>query len=222
MQMQGRLESARPDHWDRFWTQPELGIQWKHRAAARLVELEPVLDIGSGSGIFLELLAKRGLRKLFACDRSIVSAGLAARRGFSAVCCDAEATLPFPSAAFGTVTMVDLLEHSFEPARILREARRVARDVVVVVPNFNSIWARFQVLLGRVPENNSPRKRHVYWFNYDALRELLSSVGLRVVSQDFHQFKNDHLILSRPLSALARLRPQLFSLAFAIKARANG
>ena len=51
-------------YWDRFWREPNVGLQWKHWAARDLVETEPVLDIGCGSGLLLELLRKKGLDSL--------------------------------------------------------------------------------------------------------------------------------------------------------------
>src|ERR1043166_2084581 len=64
--------------------------------------------------------------------------------------------LPFQDRSFDSVVALDVLEHLYDPAQVLREAFRVSRKrVIVSVPNFNSLPARLQVLLGRVPENNT-------------------------------------------------------------------
>ena len=156
-------------YWNRFWEGPEIGLQWKHNVAAELVASEPVVDIGCGSGLLLELLRQRGFRSLLGCDISSSSSKLLKEKELDTLLCDANRPLPFVSDSFATATLVDVLEHSFDPERVLAEAARVAREVVVVVPNFNSVVARVQVAMGRVPENNTPRKRHVYWFNYETL-----------------------------------------------------
>ena len=57
-------------YWNRFWEGPEIGLQWKHKVAAELVASEPVVDIGCGSGLLLELLRQRGFRSLLGCDIS--------------------------------------------------------------------------------------------------------------------------------------------------------
>jgi SAM-dependent methyltransferase len=140
-------------------------------------------------------------------------------KGLRALRCDVERPLPFASGSFATATLVDVLEHTFQPARLLTEAARVAREVVIVVPNFNSIVARLQVLAGRVPENNTPRKQHVYWFNHRQFREVVSAAGLEIAAERFHSFKYDHRLFAAPFRLLGRARPTVFSLAFAARLR---
>ncbi len=114
------MKSREIDYWDALWWQgPDLGIQWKHRAAAALVEHQPVLDIGCGTGHFLDALRQRGLEKLVGCDLALSSAKSLSARGLPALCCDAERPLPFPDGQFATVALIDVLEHTFEPERIL-------------------------------------------------------------------------------------------------------
>jgi methionine biosynthesis protein MetW len=211
----------KPDtaYWNRFWEGPDVGLQWKHLAAAELVEEDPVLDIGCGSGLLLELLRDKSLRSLTGCDIAASSTAILASKGLRALRCDVERPLPFRSGSFATATLVDVLEHTFYPETLLAEAARVAREVVVVVPNFNSIVARLQVMAGRVPENNTPRKQHVTWFNYAKLREVVSSAGLEVVSERFHTFKYDHRFAAAPFRVLGRARPTVFSLAFGVRLR---
>ena len=206
-------------YWDRFWEGPEIGLQWKHKVAAELVASEPVVDIGCGSGLLLELLRQRGFRSLLGCDISSSSSKLLKEKELDTLLCDASRPLPFVSDSFATATLVDVLEHSFDPERVLAEAARVAREVVVVVPNFNSVVARVQVAMGRVPENNTPRKRHVYWFNYETLARVVSTVGLEVGAERHHTFKYDHPWLAAYLRWLGRLHPPLLSLAFAVRLR---
>ncbi len=213
------MKSADIQYWDHFWAGDDLGPQWKHLAAADLADAEPVLDIGCGSGLFLEMLKGRGMRRLVGCDISATSARKTLGRGFAALRCDAATDLPFVDGSFATVSLIDVLEHTFEPSRVLREASRVGREVILVVPNFNSLVARIQVQLGRVPENNTPRKRHTYWFNYDVLMNLLASLDMEILTVRFHAFKYRHALLSRPFNLLTTIRPQLFALAFAVKAR---
>ena len=41
---------------NRFWEGPKIGLQWKHKVAAEFVASGPVVGIGCGSGLLLELL----------------------------------------------------------------------------------------------------------------------------------------------------------------------
>jgi len=213
------MKHAEAAYWDQFWDQPDVGLQWKQLAAAELIRTDPVLDIGCGSGLLLELLREKGFRSLTGCDIASKSTKILATKGLRALRCDVERPLPFASGSFATAALIDVLEHTFQPARLLNEAARVARDVVIVVPNFNSIVARLQVMAGRVPENNTPRKQHVYWFNYGKLREVVSSAGLEIEAERFHSFKYDHRLFAAPFRLLARARPTVFSLAFAARLR---
>lgn len=213
------MKHADTAYWDRFWRGPDVGLQWKHWAARDLVETGPVLDIGCGSGLMLELLRNKGLDGIVGCDISAKSTSLVAQRGLSALRCDVERPLPFASDSFATATLVDVLEHTFHPEELLGEAARVAREIVIVVPNFNSIVARLQVLSGRVPENNTPRKRHVYWFNHQNLKRLIASVGLELLSERFHTFKYESRLLAPPFEWLGRAFPAVAALAFAARLR---
>lgn len=210
------------DYWEGFWAGGDAGLQWKHRAASELVTADPVVDIGCGSGLLLELLRGRGFSSVLGCDIARTSARLLKEKGLSALLCDVSRPLPFASRSFATATLVDVLEHTFHPESVLAEAARVAREVVVVVPNFNSVVARIQVAAGRVPENNTPRKRHVYWFNYEAFERVVAGAGLEVAAMRHHPFKYDHPALAAPFRWLGGWWPNLFSLAFAARLRRPG
>jgi methionine biosynthesis protein MetW len=216
------IRNSKGEYWDRLWKGKDHGLLWKHIAAASLVEAEPVLDIGCGRGVMLDLLRSEGKGIAVGCDISWTSAQLLSDGGLTVVCGDAEGLLPFRDASFGTATLVDVLEHFFDPARILVEACRVAGEVVIVVPNFSSAAARYRVLFGQVPENNTSRKRHVFWFNYRTLEKLLASLKLPVLGRFYQPFKSGDRFLSGPFNVLARARPQLFSLSFAVKVEARG
>lgn len=213
------MKQADVEAWNRFWEEPDAGLQWKHGAAAELVENEPVLDVGCGSGLLLELLRDKGLRFLVGCDVASSSVRRVRDKGLDVIRCDAEKALPFRSGSFATATLVDVLEHTWKPADLLAEAARVAREVVVVVPNFNSLVARSQVVLGRVPENNTPRKRHAYWFNLDVLASTAAAAGLELATTRLHTFRHRDSLLGPPFRLLGRMRPQLFALAFAVRLR---
>jgi methionine biosynthesis protein MetW len=165
---------------DRRWSSYTQLPMWRHRAALELVQQEPVLDVGGGDGLFLTMLAERGLTKLAMADFSEVAVERARESGLDAHLVNLDDGLPFPDRAFGTVCALDVLEHLSDPARGLAELARVGREVVIVVPNFSYWRDRLRVTMGRVPFQFRPGRGHVYWFNRKVLRGLLADAGLRV------------------------------------------
>jgi SAM-dependent methyltransferase len=92
-----------------------------------------MLDVGTGTGIFAEAFAKRGL------EVSGIDANpdmLAAARGFVPggrfQIAPAEA-IPFQEASFDLIFLSHVLHEADDPLAALREARRVARQAVAVL-----------------------------------------------------------------------------------------
>jgi len=117
------------------------------------------------------------------------------------------------------VVLLDVLEHLYQPPNILQEARRVAKEVVVAVPNFNSLPARLQTLLGRVPENNLAKKGHIYWFNLDVLQKMLKETGWQIMETKNNTFFERYFLLKNIFRFLAEVFPNLIALSFVIKAK---
>lgn len=88
-----------------------------------------VLDVGCGPGLFTHHLRSRA-RRVVGCDRSAWM--LQQARGVETVMADA-ADLPFAAASFDVVFEANLLHHADNPAAVVAEMARVARDAVVVV-----------------------------------------------------------------------------------------
>jgi len=92
-----------------------------------------VLDIGTGTGRLLELLAGRAETALgvdASRDMLALARARLAERGLGAHCAVRQADmyrLPFADSAFDTVTMQMVLHYAEEPAQALAEAARVLR-----------------------------------------------------------------------------------------------
>ncbi len=96
-------------------------------------QLDSVLDVGVGSGLFAEAFSRRGL-KVAGVD--INPQMVLAAREFVPQGDFHEATaekLPFPYDSFDLVFMGLLLHESDEPLTVLQEARRVARKRVCIL-----------------------------------------------------------------------------------------
>lgn len=214
--------SRERDYWDFRWKE-QTAVEWKHCVPAQMVRTGPVLDVGCGPGTLLRQLKRRcgeaswTEAELLGCDFSPVSMERLKAEGLLGLRCDFTGPLPFQDNSFGTVTLIDVLEHCFDPALLLAEARRLAPEVVIVVPNFSSIVARTQAFVGRVPENNTPQKRHCYWFNQAALASTVRNAGLRIVNAEFHTMLARYPLVGASVHWMTRRRPSLFALAFGLR-----
>lgn len=193
---------------ERWRTTPQKK-EFRHLSTLELVREGTVLDVGCGDGLLLKLLREEGVT---ASGVDISSEAVAQCRaaGFVAQEHSLDNPLPYPDNAFDTVTLLDVLEHVYDPLFVLREARRVAKERVIVgVPNFSSLPARLQTLLGKVPENNHPNKGHLYWFNYPVLMTLAAQAGLGVGQLLMNSFS-----VFTKMKGLVRALPNLLALSF--------
>ena len=180
-----------------------------------------VLDIGCGDGFLLKKLLERDKNiKALGLDISPVAIEKAKENGIECVLSDITERLSFSDNSFESVFLLDVLEHMFQPELVLKEAVRVASDYVYIsVPNFVSLPARIQVLLGRVPENNTLRKGHIFWTTRKVIHLLIKNCGLEIEKEVFTTFWEDSPLLGSVMKMLVKIKPELFSLAFAIKAK---
>jgi SAM-dependent methyltransferase len=132
-----------------------------------------VLEIGCGEGKMLRTLAHHLPDvRLFGCDvREPQSA-----EGFTFACLESE-KLPYPSARFDAVLVMDVLEHVPDPRALLGEAARVLKPsgrFVGFIPvegeklSFYELWRR---ALG--PSIYAETKEHIQAFTHDELRRMI-------------------------------------------------
>lgn len=200
---------------DKRWRSRNQTLVWRHEAALQLVTNEPILDVGGGDGLFLSLLRERKqFSQLNSLDISPVAVEKARSKGIDARIGNVTEPFPFPDRAFGTVCALDVLEHIYDPLPTLKEMKRVAEQVVIVVPNFNFIKDRLQVLLGNVPFQCKPQRGgHVYWFNYQIFKNLIAEAGLEIDTIQLGGFRR-----FGPLgNGLAKLHPNLWAFSFAVR-----
>lgn len=151
----------------------------------------PVLDLGSGTGHFSDLLEReRGLHVVTAdvSDLHIV--------GRPPVLI-AESTLPFADEKFSAALLFFMLAYPKDPAAVLAEAARVTRGPIILVQSLYSgrlgyTWHRvrefvwtivaFHVskFIGYVPADATFAMHTRRFYTDHALRRDLSTAGLRI------------------------------------------
>ena len=97
------------------------------------ITIQNALDVGTGTGVFAEAFARRGLQ-VTGIDVNPEMMAIASRFVPAGTFVEAPAdALPFAAGAFDLVFLGVVLHEVADPARALQEARRVARVRVVVL-----------------------------------------------------------------------------------------
>ena len=136
------------------------------------------LEIGCGSGFFLEELLARGCRKVRGCEPSITARQMAAPHMKERITAGMFREGMFPEADFDLVCSFHTLDHLSEPGDALHVVHGLLRPggiAYFVTHDVDSLQAR---LLGE----RSPiiDVEHVYLFNTTTLRKLFEHAGFRV------------------------------------------
>jgi SAM-dependent methyltransferase len=179
-----------------------------------------LLDLGCGLGGYAKRLAERGF-EVIAYDVAPEYVERARALGVDARQYDGE-RLPLEDGSVDTVFLLEVIEHLEDPARLLREARRVARrNVLVTTPNCTQSFDPVPVEFSHMLDVD-----HRQFFTEGSLAELLDGVfGSSVVEQTNPVDRNlAGLVLPRPLrplyrwlDAAGRVRPRYF---FRLRGRA--
>jgi Methyltransferase domain len=90
-----------------------------------------------------------------------------------------------PERAYRVIVCADVLEHTVDPAGVLRQLRRAATEdalVIVSVPNVAHLAVRLMLLAGRFPKMDRGilDRTHLHFFTRTTAEDLLRSVGLQV------------------------------------------
>jgi SAM-dependent methyltransferase len=159
-------------------------LDWidQHCAPGRL------LDVGSGTGIFLHLASEKGWKPL-GIDICAESAEKAATEFDLRVDVGDFQVSAYEPASFDAVTMLDVLEHTVDPIGFLRRAFEVLRPggiLYVAVPNQRCL---ITVLLDRWIRAGGPMREfflahlyvipHVHYFCPITLRRSIENVGFQ-------------------------------------------
>lgn len=157
------LEAARQNWWEVYSGvvpfREESILDWlsEDRAQERLQRISSrlgqdlsglaMLEVGSGFGAFVRASQRRGI-SCYGIDPDPTACRASARwisagSGKSSVVRAVGESLPFSSETFDIVASFQVLEHTEDPAKVLRESIRVLREGGVlhfVVPNYKSFW----------------------------------------------------------------------------------
>jgi SAM-dependent methyltransferase len=172
------------------------------RFVARALETSgargPLVDVGSGGGLFVRLMRDRGV-SAFGFDFSPGAAAIACKRQGVPAVCGLLPQAPLRPGAFAAVTMFHVLEHLHDPGAYLRAARQLLAPegrLIVQVPNAGSWQFR---LLGR-RWNGVDVPRHLFDFRERDLVRLLDACGFQVVRRKHFSLRDNPAGLASSLA----------------------
>ncbi|MGB8887749.1 MAG: methyltransferase domain-containing protein [Candidatus Korobacteraceae bacterium] len=139
-----------------------------------------LLDLGCSSGAFLESL-KDEQWKLYGVEMSAESAKLAEERSGAHVFVGDVLEAPFRRESFDVITCFDVLEHLYEPRRVMAKVGEWLKPggiFYVLVPNIDSAEAH---VFGTY-WHGLELPRHLFHYSPASLRNLANKAGLSEVS----------------------------------------
>jgi SAM-dependent methyltransferase len=146
--------------------------QYKHAGA--------LLDLGCSSGAFLESLKGESWR-LYGIEMSAEVAKTAEARSGAHVFVGDVLEAPFRRESFDVITCFDVLEHVYEPRRVMAKVEEWLKPggiFYVLVPNIDSAEAR---VFGTY-WHGLELPRHLFHYSPASLRNLVKTAGLSEVS----------------------------------------
>jgi 2-polyprenyl-3-methyl-5-hydroxy-6-metoxy-1,4-benzoquinol methylase len=143
-----------------------------------------LLDIGCGTGEFLEAATRRGW-EVCGVELSVRAAQLAREKGLDVRCCTLSSA-PYASGSFDAITCLDVLEHVADPLQDLQRARELLAPgglFVIRVPNtvFHLWKTRACTALG-VNDVGLQMDYHLNHFTPKTLVRTLRRCGFRAIS----------------------------------------
>jgi SAM-dependent methyltransferase len=163
------------DHEERhWWYRGRLRIVRQEVERLGLPEGASILDAGCGSGRVLDELARFG--DVTGVDLNPSAVAAAWSRGHNVTRARVE-ELPFPDSTFDLVTCLDVIEHTPDDLRALRELVRVTRPggyLLLTAPAYQSLWSAHDV-----------RNEHYRRYRRRILRRVAAKAGWELV-RDTH------------------------------------
>jgi 2-polyprenyl-3-methyl-5-hydroxy-6-metoxy-1,4-benzoquinol methylase len=168
------IERARTDIYDRC-------IDWLKIMLSYKLPPGKVLEIGCGNGSFLALLESVGFEAIGTELSSWIVEFV--KDTFNATVLKGKIEdLAFENSSYDILVAFDVLEHLINPEKTLLEANRILKNdglFIIQSPCYSKPFIDYETLLNQADKFISMLipKEHVYLFNQDSIKLLLSKVG---------------------------------------------
>lgn len=182
---------------DRYYERAHPIVRWiearRLQALAGLAAARPgdrLLEVGCGAGHVLDRFPDM-VRTGVDLSSGMLDRARRRLRGDATLLRSRAEQLPFPDGTFDVVLCTEVLEHTLDPAQVLRELLRVSRPgarVVVSIPNEANI-DRAKRLVRRTPGlrrwlhslADTGNEWHLHQFDLGLLRTVAASADARIV-----------------------------------------
>lgn len=182
------------------------------------VKNKNILDIGCADGTFGDKLTKQGAT-VYGVDVSPLAVSAARKKIQNAFVVDINSQkLPFRSKNFDLVIASEVVEHLFNPKKLLSEAKRTLKDngaLLLTTPNFLYWGNRIAFLFGSFKYEKSGMfdESHVHFYTYKSLKAELDEAGLEIL-------KENHIYAGTEMTnSIKRALPSVFAYQFVISSR---
>lgn len=195
---------------------------WKDRRIVRTlteygINGKVCLDIGPGTGRWVQFLRQQGARRIEAADISPVSLKRCAPY------CDKVHQLDIqkekfacPAESFDVVVFIEIIEHLVDSGNCIAEIMRVLRPgglLLLSTPNLVSFISRVRMVLGQLPVAIASDMTHVRFFRRQELSRLFENFPVRLTflstSFSLHPLKPKSRIRCRSFGWMSRLDDSL-------------
>ncbi len=183
--------------------------RFDHQIIADLITANSrVLDLGCGSGDLLALLIQKKAIKGTGIEINEKAIYQCMEKGLTISHVNIDTGLvDYPDKKFDYVILNESLQEVLNPEKVIIEALRVGRKVIVGIPNFCHISARLQIFFaGRVPVT---KKLPYEWYNTPNLRFLSLKDFIRFCSA--RQIKIERQIALTNHQKIVRFLPNVFA-----------
>ncbi len=169
-------------------------VQWDHvrfvkQALEHAGEAGAILDVGCGGGLLLKSLRSTG-RPMAGLDFSLDAATVAWGTNRVPAVCAKLSQAPFRPESCALITMLNVLEHLYDPVSYLESAREILKPdgrLVVQVPNA----ACWQFLFFGEAWSGVGVPRHVILFKDRDLFALLDHCGFEIVRKKYFSLRDN-------------------------------
>jgi 2-polyprenyl-3-methyl-5-hydroxy-6-metoxy-1,4-benzoquinol methylase len=166
-----------------------------------------ILDIGCADGMFTKVvLDKSGASKIIGIDVLNKSVDWANKhwktnKKMSFRLADAH-NLPFKTNTFNAVIALEVLEHVYEPVKVLQEIKRVLRKngyIVFLVPAENLLFRIIWYFWTKYTISRIWKETHVHAYSGDFIAKLVDVMGFEVEVDKKIIFGTLHLVKARKI-----------------------
>lgn len=151
-----------------------------------------LLDVGCGNGVITQFVNNK-VKYIYGIDNSKQRLRDAKRLGVITKLVDLDKQkIPFKSKFFDCITCLDVIEHVYDPQRLVNELHRVLKRngrLILSTPNIRfSDHLLMLVIKGRFPKTSLDPSLydggHIHFFTYKDIHSLLKQAGFTKVKDE--------------------------------------